>query len=161
MIIRQATSDDKEELKRLIIAFDEDTQKTLSPIQTKIRAYRNLSQMAEDRVNKYFADPNYIVYVADDDGTLRGYCSGEIQEKKFRVYDKAGYIENWFVEKNFQKHGIGKQMFEKLVGDFEKMGCTHASLDTNIENANAIEIYEHMGFTKRHVTFFKPLKDLK
>jgi ribosomal protein S18 acetylase RimI-like enzyme len=160
MIIRRAKSDDREELKRLLIAFDEDTKNTLSPIQTKIRAYRDLSEMAEDRVNKYFSDPNYIVYVADD-GTLRGYCSGEIQEKKLRVYDKPGYIENWFVEKNFQSHGVGKLMFDKLVKDFEKAGCTHIALDTNVENTKAIKIYEHMGFTKRLVTFFKPLKDLK
>lgn len=161
MIIRRATIDDKKELIRLIIKFDNNTQKTLSQIQTKIRAYRDLAQMTKDRVSKYFSDPNYIVYVAEDNGTLRGYASGEIQEKKYRIYDKAGYVENWYVEKDFQSHGIGKQMFDKLVDAFEKEGCTHVALDTSIENEKAIGIYEHMGFTKRHVTFFKFLKDLK
>jgi len=39
-----------------------------------------------------------------------------------------------------------------------KAGCTHIGLDTHLENKKAIEIYEHMGFQKRLVTFFKLLR---
>lgn len=161
MKIRRANNQDKAELTRLIKVFEDSTQKFLSPEQAAMRDYTDFEKMVEAKVNKYLSRPEYIVFVADYSGVLRGYCSGEIQEKKFRVYGKAGYVANWFVEDSYQSHGVGKKMFDALIKEFEKAKCTHLALDTNIENIRAIKIYEHMGFKKRQITFFKPLIELR
>lgn len=64
------------------------------------------------------------------------------------------------MEEDYQSQGIGKELFDRLEEEFKKAGCTHIGLDTHLGNKKAIEIYEHMGFTKRLVTFFKTLKNL-
>ncbi len=159
MEIRKITPQDKKELKRLIKEFESD-EGNLSELQRKIRAYRDLDEMTNETAEKYLSKPGYIVFVADLNGKLIGYSRGEIKEKKHRVYNLEGYVGEWFVERDYQNQGIGKKLFDKLIGEFKKAGCTHITLDTHLENKKAIEIYEHMGFTKRLVTFFKPLKDL-
>ncbi|HUQ84865.1 MAG TPA: GNAT family N-acetyltransferase [Candidatus Limnocylindrales bacterium] len=158
MQVRRITPDDRKELVKLIIDFENSSQNLLSPLQAGMRAYKDLQGMAEEKAKKYLSKPSYLVFVVDENGSLKGYISGEIIEKKYRIYNKEGYVENWFVEKDYQNHGIGKELFETLIKEFEKSDCTHINLDTNINNKRAIDIYEHMGFTKRLVTFFKPLK---
>ena len=98
--------------------------------------------------------------VADENNMLLGFISGEINERKNKVYNREGYVIGWFVKDGSQNHGVGKKLFDALREEFTNADCTHIGLDTNIENTHAIQIYEHMGFTKKLVTFFKPLKDL-
>lgn len=157
MHIRQATIGDKKELVRLIKIF-ETSDEYLSQMQRNIRAFKNLDEIAKETAEKYLTDSKHSIFVADDNGTLRGYISGLVKEKKHRIYDKEAYIENWFVEKELQNKGIGKKLFTAITDAFKKAGCTHISLDTHLEHTKAIQIYENMGFTKRLVTFFKPLK---
>lgn len=159
MEIRSATSHDKKELVRLIKEF-ESSDKNLSEKQRQIRSYKDLEKMAQERVEKYLSQPEYIVFVAEKNGVLKGFICGEIKNKKYRVYNKEGFVGDWFIEGDCQGQGIGKKLFDKLVEEFKKVECTHIGLDTHLENKKAIEIYEHMGFTKRLVTFFKTLKDL-
>jgi ribosomal protein S18 acetylase RimI-like enzyme len=158
MLIRSAIPQDKKELIKLIKEFN-SSDKYLSEEQRKFRAIKNLNEMAKGTAEKYLS-PGYIIFVADKDGTLIGYVVGEIKDRKYKIYNKEGYIENWFVEKVYQYQGIGKKLFNKLIEEFIKVGCTHIGVDTNLENKKAIEIYEHIGFTKRLVVFFKTLKDL-
>lgn len=160
MQVRRITPNDRKKLIKLIIDFENSSQASLSQLQANMRAYKDLQGMAENKSERYLSNPKYIIFVADENGSLKGYISGEIIEKKYRVNNKEGYVENWYVDKNYQSNGVGKKLFEALIGEFEKAKCTHLNLDTNINNKKAINIYEHMGFTKRLVTFFKPLKNL-
>ncbi|MBI4004529.1 GNAT family N-acetyltransferase [Candidatus Roizmanbacteria bacterium] len=157
MQIRRATSHDKKELVRLIKEF-ETRNDYLSEKQKKIRAFAHFDQMVETSAQKHIAE--HITFVANEEGMLKGFVSGEIHEKKYRVYNKEGYISDWFVEEASRSQGVGKQLFDSLTEFFKKSGCTHIGLQTHLDNKKAIEIYEHMGFTKKLVTFFKPLKRL-
>lgn len=155
MTIRKAKQEDKEELIRLYLEFNESTKKTLPENQNKFREFKNISKYSEVKIKRYLSNPNYIVFVADDTGVLIGYIGGKINEAKERVNDKEGYIENWYVEEEYQSKGIGKKLFDKLVEEFKKLNCTHIGLDTHLEYSNTIAIYKHLGFTKRLITFFK------
>lgn len=147
MQIRPATSYDRKELIKLIKEF-EISDKILSEKQRQIRAYKDLEKMAQEIAEKYLSQPGHIVFVADENGSIKGYINGEIKEKKYRIYNKEGYVEAWFVEEEYQKQGIGKELFDKLVEEFKKTGCTHIGLDTHLENKKAIEIYGHMHLQK-------------
>jgi len=159
MQIRLAVIQDKKELTRLIKEFENFT-KFLSEKQRQIRAYKDLEKMAQETAEKYLSQPEYIVVVADENGVLKGFICDEIKMRKYRIYNKEGYVEKWFIERDYQDQGIGKELFNKLEEEFKKAECTHIGLDTHLENKKAIRIYEHMGFTKRLITFFKHLKDL-
>jgi len=159
MQIRKAIYSDKQELIRLIKAF-ETADEFLSEEQHKIRAYKDIDGMAEETAEEYLSNPAWTVFVAEENGKLIGCVCGEIREKKYRLYNKEGYITGWYVEDAYKGRGIGKQLFTELVEALKEAGCTHLALDTHIENKKAVAIYEHLGFTKRLYNFYKPLKDL-
>ncbi len=159
MQIRKAIPSDKENLVRLLLTFHKFTQNNLSKKQADFREYEDPVKMAEEEADEGALQEDYICFVADENGSLKGFIKGEVKEKKNRVYDKAGYIQKWFVEEEYQNHGIGRELFDKLVEEFKKEKCTHLELDTHIENEKAMQIYESLGFTKRLVTFFKLLED--
>jgi ribosomal protein S18 acetylase RimI-like enzyme len=159
MQIRKAKLSDKKELTKLIKAF-ETADEFLSEELRKIRVSKDLNAMAEETAEKYVSDPTWIVFVAEEKNELIGCIVGEIKGKKYRLYNKEGYITGWYVEDAYKGNGVGKQLFITLVDAFEKAGCTHLALDTHIKNTRAVAIYEHMGFTKRLYNFYKPLQDL-
>lgn len=158
MIIRKANHSDKKELIRLTIKFDKSTREILPEIQNKYREFKNPPQAMEEKIENYLKDPDYIVFVADDGGLLRGYISGKINEKKGRVYDKEGYLENWYMEEDYRSKGIGKKLFNRLVEEFKKLNCTHIEVGALSDKPEIIKIYEHLGFTKILITYFKFLK---
>ena len=159
MQIRKARPADKKELARLVLAFHNFAQKNLSKKQADFREFTDSKKMSEETSEQYFTKPEFIVVVADESGSLKGFISGEIKNKRLRVHDKAGYVEKWFVEKDYQNKGIGKELFDRLAQEFKGANCTHIELDTHLENKKAMKIYERLGFTKRLVTFFKLLGD--
>lgn len=158
MQIRKAEAKDKEQLVKLLVAFDKQSQRYLTKEQIKFRQYTNLEKAMIEEVDEYFSSGSAI-FVADDDGRLVGLVVGNIKEKKNRVNNKEGFVEKWYVDATYQGKHLGKQLFARLEEYFKEAGCTHLALDTHIKNEAAIKIYDHMGFTKRLVTFYKVLKD--
>ncbi len=159
MKIRRATGSDKRDLIALLLDFYHLSQKAVTEKQAKFRAYKDPHKTAEENANKYLFD-NYICFVGEEGEVLVGFIVGQIKEKEDRVYGKEGFVEKWFVAKNHQNEGIGKELFNKMEEEFKKADCTHILLDTHVENAHALQIYENMGFNKRLVTLFKTLKNL-
>jgi ribosomal protein S18 acetylase RimI-like enzyme len=160
MQIRKAVSHDKEQLAKLLIDFNNFAKKSFSAKQNKLRAFKNLPLMWEEIAEGYLSNSKYIVFVVDENNILKGFINGEIRENKYRIYDKEGYVESWFIEEEYRDKGTGKQLFDALTEEFKKLGCTSIGLDTNVENEIAIQIYEHMGFIRRLIVFRKLLQDL-
>ena len=65
---------------------------------------------------------------------------------------KICFIEDICVDKNYQKQGIGKELF-KSIKDFAKDNeCNEIELNVWEFNKNAISFYEHLGFkTSRRI----------
>jgi ribosomal protein S18 acetylase RimI-like enzyme len=160
VIIRKATKEDRAQLYTLLVKFDDYSQKLLSEKQKQFRARKNREEGLENASEMYVSDPGWIVFVAEVKDSLKGFIAGKINEKKYRLYNKEGYLNAWFMEKEFQNHGVGKQLFDQLLKEFKNAGCTHVVLDTNVENVHGIKIYEHLGFSKRLISFFKPLQEV-
>jgi ribosomal protein S18 acetylase RimI-like enzyme len=160
MQIRKATLEDRKYLLTLVTNFETNTGTRLPKELLQIRAYKDTEQSIKETVDQLFSKPGIITFIALDDNQPLGFIFGEIKEKKEKVYDKEGYIDSWYVEPEHQATGIGKALFEKLVEEFEKAQCTHLALNVHFDNARAIKIYESMGFTKRVISFIKPLKNL-
>lgn len=158
MQIRTATWEDKKELISLLIEFDLSIHERLTKKHNNMRAYKDMEKTMSAVIEKYLLYPFYYFFVVDDNGILKGYISGEIRQKQYKLYSKEGYIKEWFVRKHYRKNGIGKKLLNKLLKMFKKDGCTHIALDTHVENKEAIQLYLDMGFTQRLITFFKPLK---
>ena len=160
MKIRKANREDVEKLVTLLTHFETGTGTRLPKQLLQIRAYKNTSEAIRNEVERLFSNPKCTTFIAEEEDQSAGFIFGEIKEKKEKVYDKEGYVDSWYVEPKYRGMGTGKLLFDSLIDEFKKADCTHIALNVHFDNTKAIQIYEHMGFTKRVISFIKPLKDL-
>lgn len=64
-----------------------------------------------------------------------------------------GYILALAVDKKYQRKGIGKRLFKRLISILKKQNIDRLYVDTLKDNKNALNFYLAMGFTKKAATF--------
>ncbi|MBI2051564.1 GNAT family N-acetyltransferase [Candidatus Roizmanbacteria bacterium] len=157
MKIRRADLNDKNQLKYLLQGFYLDDKKRFSKQLQKWEKYKNDQDVIEATSTNYLNDQKYIVYVAEKDNNLIGYIVGEVKDKPHKVYDKEGYVQDWFVQEEYREQNIGKLLFDILIKEFKRLNCTHIALDSFVENKRAIDIYHKMGFKNRLLVLRKEM----
>lgn len=160
MIIRKLAKEDKAGLKQLLYKFYVEDIKRFSKKVQKREEYKDDRETIEKTADEYLNEDKkkFITYVAKEDNKLIGYIRGEIKEKAHKKnYYKEGYVQDWFVDPVYQGRKIGKELFNKLVEDFKKLGCTHIALDALAENKKALDIYHQMGFEDKGLILIKDL----
>ncbi len=111
------------------------------------------------RISHEFAtDDRHVCFVAESDGQLIGFISGYLDIEKERLYDRKGYIEDWFVGEEYRGAGIGRQLWEALMVEFETLDCSWIQLDVFASNPT-IKFYESQGFATATVRMVKRPKD--
>lgn len=96
-----------------------------------------------DKISK---NPDYIIYVAINDGKVIGATTLLIEQKFIHDGGKIGHIEDVVVRKGYQGKGVGKKIVNALLKYAEKKGCYKTILDCT---EDLIPFYENLGF-KRH-----------
>ena len=96
-----------------------------------------------DKISK---NPDYIIYVAIDNGKVIGATTLLIEQKFIHDGGKVGHIEDVVVRKQYQGRGVGKKIIGALLKYAEKKGCYKTILDCTDD---LIPFYENLGF-KRH-----------
>lgn len=99
-----------------------------------------------------------MLIVAEEEGNLLGHICGTVKVKEFQIRNKKGSIEEWFVSSEHRHKGVGKQLYDSLLKEFEKANCTHVSLKVFSDNKDAIQLYHRMGFLNLELTLVKDLK---
>ncbi len=91
-------------------------------------------------------------FVAESDGKLAGYVSGEKMEQ---LYRKSQWfeIDNIGVIPEFKGQGIGKQLLDAAMGWAKDKGCQKAHIICYAANKAACRFYEHAGFKNVDVTY--------
>ena len=160
MIIRKATIEDKEQIVSLVTEFDDYFAKShlFSAEILPFTVYKNKNSLFESVVTEWLSDPKYFVFVAEDGGKVLGHIVGEIVEKKDRVLDKEGCIDEWFVAESARHKGVGRQLYNLLIEVFREQNCNHIGLKVYSANVDTIDMYHKMGFLDLEMTMVKPLK---
>lgn len=70
---------------------------------------------------------------------------------------RMGRITELYVEKEFQKQGIGKELMEKTENYLEKQGCEYVWIEVFLPNQNAHGFYTSLGYEDRDVEMIKKL----
>ena len=114
-----------------------------------------ISKEANNYLNEILENPNFCIYVSIIDDKIVAYaiiCIREKPENPVMYKQKICFIEDICVDKNYQKQGIGKELF-KSIKDFAKDNeCNEIELNVWEFNKNAISFYEHLGFkTSRRI----------
>jgi diamine N-acetyltransferase len=93
-----------------------------------------------------------IVFVAEENNNIIGHCIVVISEIKnhFLMKDmKNIIIEDLCIEKEYQKKGIGKKLFDEAINYGRKIKANILELGVWDFNKNAVEFYEHLGMKTR------------
>ena len=103
------------------------------------------SRMFKDSLGFYFIDhdisnnPMAYYFVCEEDDKIVGYINCWVSDNT--------EILNFCVEPEYQKKGIGSQLFAEV----EKIACGVISLEVRVSNENAINFYTKRGFKKTSI----------
>lgn len=94
-------------------------------------------------------------YVAEQDGLIVGGCG-------VLMAAGEGNITNVVVDKKFRGQGIGTKMLQYLIEEGERNGLSAFTLEVRVSNAQAIHVYEKLGFFSEGIRpdfYEKPKED--
>ncbi len=150
----------------------------MKPPSTKIRPYQKSDSPAVKSIFKEFVkyhvkcDPcfkklnnhdrlfiNYIdktlksgtsvMYVAELNDEIVGYCLGVIQNKPpIYTSPRYGYIDNIAVLEKYQNNGIGELLFTRTKAWFKKHKIRRIELFVAVKNNKSTSFWKKMGLTK-------------
>lgn len=100
--------------------------------------------------------PDSIVYVAEIDGRLVGYCLAMIRNKP-PVYEQPlyGYIDNIAVLEECQKQGIGSALYTYVSEWFRSNKISRIELMAAATNEKSIGFWNKVGFRPFMIGMFK------
>lgn len=138
---------------------DIDILKDLS-IQTFDETFR--SQNKPENIDQYLANafttakllseieyPHSYFYVIYYHQQLAGYLKVNILDAQTEQYPGNNLeIERIYIAKDYQKFGLGKQLFEHALTVATENNCNRIWLGVWEKNDNAIQFYKRLGFTK-------------
>ena len=62
--------------------------------------------------------------------------------------DHVGYLEGWFVEPEFRKHGVGSKLVKQAENWAREKGCTEMASDAEIGNSSSLSAHLSLGYTE-------------
>lgn len=73
--------------------------------------------------------------------------------------DVVGEMKRLFVRQAYQGQGLGRALAERVVAEARIIGYSSLVLDTLPPMANAIRLYEALGFVRRSAYYHTPLPE--
>ncbi|WFD48550.1 N-terminal methionine N(alpha)-acetyltransferase NatC [Malassezia furfur] len=105
----------------------------------------------------------FLAYVHDenDNETAVGVIIGRLDRHLRGARLWRGYIAMLSVDPRWRGHGIGAQLIRRAVDDMVQGGAAEIVLETEVDNAAALRLYERLGFLreKRLYRFYLNGKD--
>jgi ribosomal protein S18 acetylase RimI-like enzyme len=99
--------------------------------------------------------PGRFVFVADLDGQVAGFVSG--QEREHWSGEREVYVGELVVSAEYEGRGIGRALMARVVEHAAQLGLTTITLDTGAANAGARAFYRSLGFEEEDVKLTKRL----
>lgn len=66
--------------------------------------------------------------------------------------DKTGYIGMLAVSEHYRRRGIGKDLVRQILLRMQKLGCSSATLETEVSNVTAMKLYQkEFGFIREEL----------
>ncbi len=98
-------------------------------------------------VRKAFKDKTNKIFVAEDSGRLKGYIWANTYILDYlKPKKKAGYICEFFLEKDVRGKGVSAKLMKKALEWFKKQGVEFVTLSVFSKNKRAVKAYKKLGF---------------
>jgi len=104
-------------------------------------------------------DPNYIFLCAEKENKIIGTIQGIICEELYGTCQPFLLMENFVVNKEYRKQGVGKMLLNSLENIAKNRGCSQILFITESNRKDTIKFYESVGYSlETHKGFKKTLK---
>ncbi|MBJ3881108.1 GNAT family N-acetyltransferase, partial [Salmonella enterica subsp. enterica serovar Typhimurium] len=145
--IKRCTHEDLHKLQEIgYETFNETFKHQNSPENMKAyldKAF-NLKQLEKELSNS--SSQFFFVYFNNE---IAGYLKVNTDEAQSeKMGDESLEIERIYIKNNFQKHGLGKYLFNKAVEIAKELNKKKIWLGVWEKNENAIAFYKKMGFVQ-------------
>ena len=109
----------------------------------------------ETDLEALLAEESSPVFVAEEDGSVLGYCFCQLREYRDSTVltdRKEIYIDDLCVEEACRGRGIARALYGYVTDWAKEIGCTYVTLNVWQGNDNAMKFYEKMGMRQRSIT---------
>jgi len=123
----------------------------LTDFHRKIDKYYKSGERFSESFKKFilrnFKKKSFKILVAKDKNKTIGYFIGRIHKARpITIPKKIGQILDAFILENYQRKGVGKQMFEVLIKWFKANKIKHIELPVDARNKIGIKAWKKYGF---------------
>ena len=145
MVIRKATRADGDVLGRLgallmTVHYQFDRRRFLAPGEDAAAGY---AQFLASQID----DPDSVIFVAEIDGTVTGYCYASIEPLSWKeLRDEAGFIHDLALDPAARRQGAGRALLAAAIEWFRSRQMLRVMLWTSTENAPAQQLFRQAGF---------------
>lgn len=99
------------------------------------------------------------VWVAVNDNKVIGYLAGSIDEEKpSYVIKLLAELNNFYIEEEYRRQGIGKKLVEEFKNYCINKGIEEMKVTASAKNMNARRFYQNNGFEDFEVTYKMKLR---
>lgn len=104
-------------------------------------------------------NPNYIFLCAENNGKVIGVIQGIVCEEIYGDCIPFLMMENFVIDKNFRRKGIGQSLLNELEKVGKEKSCSQIIFITETDREDTVRFYENLGFDSiSHKGFKKALK---
>lgn len=105
---------------------------------------------ARKAIKKLLATEDYVILVAELNGTLVGFVDYYVLPSIWEKWNEAT-INYLFVHKDYQGRGVGSKLLKEVTKRTDEMGIMELHVGTEMDNKRAIHLYKKHGFTKEYL----------
>lgn len=105
-------------------------------------------------------DTQLVLVAQLEDGRLVGFLEASIRPFVEDCHsDHVGYLEGWFVESDYRRYGIGRQLVKNAETWARSKGCEEMASDAEVGNDSSLRAHQNLGYkeTSRLVHLRKDL----
>ena len=86
-----------------------------------------------------------------------GFRSPNAAEEHLRALSRKGVMGDWYVVPGSRGRGVGRRLFEALLGIFREAGCSQVETSTWPFNTATRRVMEELGFREIQITYRAPI----
>lgn len=95
----------------------------------------------EDEIEEQIEDEDHYVFVAEEEGKVVGFISGEWQR-----WNNSVYIDSLYIDENHRHKGYGSQLLKQMIRKSREIRSKKVFIDVEAGNTNALILYLKHGF---------------
>lgn len=147
--IKEANKSDIKILKDMMISLQELEENANSYVW---RITDDGENSLKKEIGGRIEEEDSRILVAQKDGEILGFVSGEVKQQKEYKPKRYGFISSLFVEKEYRRKGIGTRLVKELVKFFKTKDVEEITMRYVVGNEGGEKFWKKLGFEEVKTT---------